>query len=250
MRIAIVGGTGTLGRRVAEELRSRGHDARVISRKAPQYRVDLTTGEGLDAALAGCDAVVDASNDSSSRAAQTLVEGSRRLLAAEAAAGVRHHVCVSVVGCERVPLGYFRVKAEQERAAERGAVPWSIVRATQFHEIVATSLAAAGRWGILPLPRGLVQPIASAEVARAVAAIAEGEAQRRRVDVAGPERVDLRALARAWRAGTGRRTLLIPIPLPGKVGRALRGGALTCERPEVRGAVTFGEWLAQKERAS
>ncbi|WP_406393526.1 SDR family oxidoreductase [Streptomyces sp. NBC_00887] len=99
--------TGTLGRGIVGTLRSRGHRVRVLSRRSQEYRVDLTTGEGLDRALEGCDVVVDASNSTSPKgAAQTLVEGSRRLLAAEEAAGVRHHVCVSVVGCERVPFGY------------------------------------------------------------------------------------------------------------------------------------------------
>lgn len=107
MRIAIAGGTGTLGRNVAEELRSRGHQARVLSRSSPDHRVDLTTGEGLDEALKGCDAVVDASNASSAKqAVRTLVEDTRRLLAAEETAGVGHHVCVSVVGCDRVPMSY------------------------------------------------------------------------------------------------------------------------------------------------
>jgi uncharacterized protein YbjT (DUF2867 family) len=100
MRVAIVGGTGMLGRQVAQELRARGHQVRTLSRHSP----DLTTGEGLDVALAGCDVVVDASNDASKRAAETLVEGTRRLLAAEERAGVGHHVGVSIVGCECVPL--------------------------------------------------------------------------------------------------------------------------------------------------
>jgi len=218
MRIAIAGGTGTLGRRVAEELRSRGHDVRVLSRSAPEYRVDLTTGDGLGAALEGCDVIVDVTNDSSRHAAQTLVDGSRRLLAAEQAAGVGHHVGMSIVGCERVPLGYFRVKAEQEQVIEQGPVPWSLVRATQFHEIVAATLAPAGRWRILPVPRAALQTVACAEVARVVADVAEGAPRLRRIDVAGPEVVDAREVARTWRSVTGKRALLLPVPLPGRLG--------------------------------
>ena len=123
MKIAIMGGTGTLGRQVAEELRGQEHEVRVLSRHAPEYRVDLTTGAGLDEALAGCEVVIDASNNSSKAAAATLVAGTRRLLAAGQAAGVAHHVCVSVLGCERVPAGYFRVKAEQEDAVRHGPTP-------------------------------------------------------------------------------------------------------------------------------
>ncbi|WP_433186508.1 SDR family oxidoreductase [Actinoallomurus sp. CA-150999] len=242
MRIAVAGGTGTLGRHLVEELRSRGHDVRVLSRSAEKYRVDLTTGEGLDEALAGCEVVVDAAN-ASKRAADTLVEGSRRLLAAEEIAGVGHHVCVSIVGCDRVPMGYFQVKAEQERVVEEGRVPWTIVRATQFHELVDATFASAARWRVLPVPRGRLQSIAVAEVARAVADAAEGAPYRRRVDVTGPEVAGIRDLARTWRSVTGRRVLPLPLPLPGGIGRALRGGALTAERPDVRGTTRFASWL-------
>lgn len=249
MRIAVAGGTGTIGRRVAEELRARGHEVRVLSRGAPEYRVDLTTGEGLGRALEGCDVVVDAANSSSSRlAAQILVEGSRRLLAAESAAGVGHHVCVSIVGCEKVPLGYFRLKADQERVVEQGPVPWSIVRATQFHELVASTFASAGRMRMVPVPRARLQTIASSEVAGVVADVAEGVARRQRIEVAGPEVADVRELARAWRSITGTRALLLPVPLPGELGQALRAGALTADRPDVRGTTPFATWLAARKR--
>ncbi|GAB3980756.1 NAD(P)H-binding protein [Actinoallomurus acanthiterrae] len=223
-------------------MHSRGHDVRVLSRSAEQYRVDLTTGEGLDEALAGCEVVVDAAN-ASKHAADTLVEGSRRLLAAEERAGVGHHVCVSIVGCDRVPMSYFQVKAEQERVVEGGRVPWTIVRATQFHELVDTTFASAARWRVMPVPRGRLQSVAVAEVARAVADVAEGAPYRRRFDVAGPEVNDIRDVARTWRSVTGRRVLPLPLPLPGGVGRALRSGALTGDRPDVRGTTRFASWL-------
>jgi uncharacterized protein YbjT (DUF2867 family) len=152
MKIAIMGGTGLLGRQVSEELRTRGHEVRAVSRSAPAYRADLTTGAGLDEAVAGCDVIVDASNNSSRTAAATLVEGTRRLLAAGQRAGVPHHVCVSVVGCDRIPMGYFRVKAEQEGVVAQGAMPWIIVRATQFHEYLAAMLGAGARYGALQRP--------------------------------------------------------------------------------------------------
>lgn len=244
MKIAIIGGTGTLGRLVAAELGRRGHEVRVLSRSAPRYRVDLTTGEGLEPALAGCDVVVDASNNSSKHAAQILVGGSWRLLAAERTAGVSHHVCVSIVGCEQVPMGYFRLKAEQEHVIEDGPVPWSIVRATQFHEYVAAMLTAGARWGVLPVPGARLQTVACAEVAPVVADVAEGGPGKDRIQVAGPEVTGARDLARTWRSVTGRRAVLVPVPLPGKLGRALRGGVLTDDRLDVRGTVTFADWLA------
>lgn len=248
MRIAIIGGTGTLGRHVAGELRSRGHEARILGRSAPEpeHRVDLTTGGGLDTALKGCDVVVDASNNSSKWAAEVLVQGSRRLLAAEEVAGVGHHVGVSIVGCEAVPFSYFQVKAEQERVIEQGPVPWSIIRATQFHELAAASLAAAARLRLMPLPRIRLQTVAAAEVAAVVAGVAGRRPRQGRVEVAGPEIADARDLARTWLLTTGRRSAVLPIVIPGKLGRALRSGALTAERPDVRGTVPFAAWLAEQ----
>jgi uncharacterized protein YbjT (DUF2867 family) len=245
MRVAIVGGTGTLGRQVTEQLRARGHEVRVISRTATRYRADLTTGAGLDDAVSGCDAVVDASNNSSKAAAATLVEGTRRLLAAEGRAGVAHHLCVSVVGCERLPMGYFRVKAAQEAAVAAGPVPWTIVRATQFHEYLAAMMGAGARYGLVPVPRGLVQPVASAEVARAVAEAVAGGPRRGRVEVGGPEVTGFRELAVTWRRAAGKKAVLVPLPLPGRLGRALRAGAATTAHPDVRGQLTFGKWIEQ-----
>ncbi len=243
MRIAIAGGTGTLGSHVAAQLRSRGHEVRVLSRSAPEYRVDLVTGAGLEPALRGCDVVVDASNNAGRKAAAVLVEGARRLLAAEQAAGVSHHVCVSIVGCDQVPMGYYRVKTDQENLVAQGPVPWTIVRATQFHELVANILGAAARWRALPAPRALLQPVASAEVARYVADIAEQPARRTRTSIAGPEVTELRTLARTWRSVTGRQLALIPVRVPGRIGRALRSGTLTTSQAEVTGHIPFAAWV-------
>jgi uncharacterized protein YbjT (DUF2867 family) len=170
----------------------------------------------------------------------------RRLLAAEEAAAVGHHVAVSIVGCEQVPFSYFRVKAEQERVIERAPVPWSIVRATQFHELAAATLEALGRWRLLPLPRAPLQTVAAAEVARVVADVAGSPPRQGRVVVAGPEISDARDLARTWLAVTGRRAVLLPVAVPGKLGDALRSGVLTAHRPDVRGTVPFAAWLAAR----
>jgi uncharacterized protein YbjT (DUF2867 family) len=250
MRIAIVGGAGTLGRHVSAELAGSGHDIRVLSRRSADYPVDLITGQGLAAALDGCAAVVDASNASSPRrAAQVLVQGSGRLLAAEQQAGVGHHVCISIVGCERVPMGYYRVKVEQEHVIEQGPVPWSIVRATQFHELAAAALGAAGRWHVLPVPHMQLQTVAAAQVAQVVADVAQGEPGRRRIQVAGPKVTTAAALARTWTRTTGRRAVLVPVPVPGKLGRALRTGRLTAEHADVLGTLTFADWLATQVAA-
>ena len=243
MRIAIVGGTGTLGSHVAAELRLRGHEVRVLSRSAPDYPVDLLTGAGLGPALQGCGVVVDASNNAGRNAAAVLVGGTRRLLDAEQAAEVSHHVCVSIVGCDQLPVGYYAVKTGQERLVEQGPVPWTVVRATQFHEFVANIFGAAARWRALPAPRALLQPVACAEVARYVADVAEQQARRAGTSIAGPEVTELRTLARTWRSVTGRRLALIPVRVPGRVGRALRSGTLTTRQAEVTGHVPFAVWM-------
>ncbi|NUP10667.1 MAG: SDR family oxidoreductase [Polyangiaceae bacterium] len=244
MKIGVVGGTGTLGKQVVEILRQRGHEVRVLSRHAPDYPVDLNTGAGLGHALQGCDTVVDASNNPSQKGAKaTLVEGSKRLLDAENAAGVRHHVCVSIVGCERDLFGYLRIKAAQEKVVERGPVPWTIVRATQFHDLIAYLLGSMARLRVVPLPRVTLQPVASAEAARAVADVAEGQPRRGRVEIIGPEAADLRDLARTWKAITGSHCAVLPLPLAGKTARALRSGVLTTDHPDVRGTIPFATWL-------
>jgi uncharacterized protein YbjT (DUF2867 family) len=218
-----------------------------LSRRSADFPVDLTTGSGLQAALDGCEVVVDASNNSSPRGAKPLlVDGSARLLAAGVEAGVSHHVCVSIVGCDRTPIGYYKVKTEQERVTTDGPLPWSVVRATQFHELVAWGFASAARFGVLPLPRVQLQTVAAVDVARAVADVAEGEPLRGRIEVAGPEVRDVRELARAWRAAAGRRAALVPVFLPGRLGRALRKGTLTAAAPDVSGTISFADWLAQR----
>jgi uncharacterized protein YbjT (DUF2867 family) len=245
MRIAVIGGTGTLGRHVCAELATRGHEVRPVGRSSRDFPVDLTTGDGLRTALDGCSAVVDASNATSAkRAAQVLVGGSRRLLAAEQQAGVGHHVCMSIIGCERVPMGYYKVKVEQEDVVRQGGVPYTIVRATQFHELVAAALGAAGKYRVLPVPKLQLQTVAAAEVARVVADVATGPPGRDRVQVAGPEVSTARELARTWRSVTGHPALLVPVPVPGNLGRTLRSGGLTADDADVLGEITFADWLA------
>jgi uncharacterized protein YbjT (DUF2867 family) len=228
---------------VAPDLQLRGHHVRVLSRRTEPHRVDLATGEGLAAALSGCDVVIDVSNAAGRKAPESLVEGARRLLAAEQAAGVRHHVCVSVVGCELMPAGYFLVKADQERVVEQGPVPWTIVRATQFHELVAATLSRAGRAYVVPVPRVALQPVACAEVGYAVASAAESAPRYGRIEVAGPEVTDAMTLARTWRSVTGLQVALVRVPLPGKAGRALRAGALISRQPDTQGIMPFATWL-------
>ena len=250
MRVAVTGGTGLAGAAVVAELERRGHEARVLSRRSPTHPVDLMTGSGLDVALAGCDAVIDAANAGPrpGAARAVLVDGCRRLLDAEERAGIGNHVCLSIVGIDDFPLAYYRVKVEQELVVRSGPVPHSILRATQFHEFVAAGFAAAARWRVLPRLGAPLQPVAVAEVAAAAADLVEegpGNATR---NVAGPATRAIGELAASWRASTGARAALVPLPTLGRAGRALRKGALTCTDPDVWGRIGFEEVLAGRSR--
>ncbi|MBJ7329910.1 MAG: NAD(P)H-binding protein [Solirubrobacteraceae bacterium] len=251
-KIAVVGGTGTLGTPVVAQLAARGHEVLALSRTAPdslpggaQHRVvDLVTGEGLADALAGAEVVIDASNGTPRGAEAVLVDGTRRLLAAERKAGVGHHVGVSIVGIEDVPMGYYRTKVAQEQAIEAGDVPWTILRATQFHDLIGMALEATSRFRMLPGFKAQLQPVDVRDVAVALADLAEGEPRHAREEIVGPEIVELRDLATAWKTANHRHAVVVRAPFPTALGRALRDGGLTDADAPRHGEITFGEWLA------
>jgi uncharacterized protein YbjT (DUF2867 family) len=211
---------------------------------ATHWSVDLTDGEGLDDALAGVEVVVDCSNESPRGAGPVLVEGTKRLLQAGVAAGVRHHIGVSIVGCDRVPTAYYEVKVEQEKAIAAGELPWSLVRATQFHALIAWTFEQAGRFGVLPTGRARLQPVDPRVVADRLATVVKNDPAGRIGDVAGPEVATLSELARAWRRA-GHPALPLRIPMLGRIGRPLSEGAL-CAPDAAAGGPTFEEWLARE----
>jgi uncharacterized protein YbjT (DUF2867 family) len=249
MRVAILGGTGAAGRPLATELEARGHAVRLLSRRAPSpprvgmehVAVDVTTGAGLAAGLDGVDAVADLA-DATKHAEQVLVEGTRRVAEAAARAGVGHLVGLSIIGCDRVPIAYYRVKTAQEEVVRGAAVPWSILRATQFQELLATIFAAAARARIVPAGRLPLQPVATTDVATALADIVEGGPSGHST-LAGPRVERLGDLARAWCRATGTRAVPLPVPLVTPALRAVSRGAL-CDTAAPRGSVTFADWLA------
>lgn len=172
-----------------------------------------------------------------------LVEGTRRLLRAGARAGVGHHVAISIVGCDRVPTSYYRSKVAQEKEIAAGEVPWTLLRATQFHPLIAGVFAAAARARILPTGSGLAQPVDPNVVAEHVAAAVHSAPAERLPDLAGPQVLTLTELARAWHEADGRRLLPVRIPMLGRAGRATRDGGLC--NPDVAGpGRTFEQWLA------
>jgi uncharacterized protein YbjT (DUF2867 family) len=251
MKVAVVGGTGVLGKLVVAELAARGDEVLALSRKpgrtvpegVSHRRVDLTTGEGLAEALAGVEVVVDASSSSTPRrAAPVLVEGTQRLLRAGAEAGARHYVGVSIVGCERVPIAYYKVKVKQEEAIAAGAIPWSLLRATQFHTLIDSLFRQDARFGVVRSGSARFQPIDPSLVAERMAGAAHAEPAGRLPDIAGPAVLTLSELAKAWRRA-GHRALPLRFPMIGPIGRPLREGAL-CNPDAAAGGCTFEQWLA------
>ena len=188
MRIVVIGGTGLIGSKLVTMLGEHGHEAVAAS---PNTGVNTLTGEGLADALDGASVVVDVSNSPSFEASAVLEffeTSTRNLLAAEAAAGVGHHVALSVVGCERMPeSGYCRAKIAQEKLIESSSIPYSIVHATQFFEFVRSIADAATDGSTVRMAPVLFQPIAGDEVAQAVGRISTGSPSNGRVEVAGPE---------------------------------------------------------------
>ncbi|MER7778719.1 SDR family oxidoreductase [Streptomyces sp. NPDC096191] len=241
--ILVTGGTGTLGRLVTERLRTDGHEVRVLSRHSRPYAVDLReNGGGLDAALGGVETVVHCATSprgGDERAASNLVAAARR-------AGVAHLVYISIVGVDRVPLGYYRSKLAVERTVEESGLGWTVLRATQFHDLVVQVLQALAKAPVLPLPAGIRdQPVEVAEVADRLAALAAGAPAGRVADMGGPEVRTFESLARAYLRATGRRRAVVKVPLAGKTYRAFRAGGHLAPGRAV-GTGTFEEYLAAR----
>ena len=238
MRIAVAGGTGVVGRHVVEVARGRGHDVVVLARSEG---VDLTTGAGLAERLAGIDSVVDVTSVATQkRAAAEAFFGSvtRNLQAA----GAAHVVALSIVGIDDVDTGYYAGKRLQERLLAEGDVPWTVLRATQFHEFAQQALGFARIGPLSLVPRMRSQTIAAREVAEMLVDLAERGPSGRVPDLAGPQVHDLVDLAR--RVADGRR--VVPVRVPGAAGRAMRSGALLPKGDGPRGTVTFDAWLAAR----
>jgi uncharacterized protein YbjT (DUF2867 family) len=189
MRIVVIGGTGLIGRRLVELLRDAGQD---VAPAAPSTGVDTLTGTGLPEALTGADVVVDVSNSPSFADEPVMAfftTSTGNLLAAEAAAGVRHHVALSVVGADRMPdSGYMRAKIAQERLIEQSGLPYTILRATQFFEFLAAMADAATHGDTVGAAATALQPVAAADVSAALADIAVASPRKGREEVAGPVR--------------------------------------------------------------
>jgi len=248
MRIAVAGATGVIGRKLVEALERRGIESVPLSRSTG---VDVERGTGVDDALAGVDAVIDVlstPSQSVARATRFFRTTTERLLAAERRAGVGHHIALSIVGVDDHPMGYYAGKRAQEAAITAGGTPWTILRATQFHEF-AEQMAERLRVGPVSLvPEMRTRPVAASVVADALVDLATSEPVGRARDLAGPREEWLPDLARKAFAARGIRRPLVPLRIPGRAGRAMREGA-NLPRGDFRSeGPSFDAWLADAAR--
>lgn len=251
MRVLVTGGTGALGSKVVPRLAAHGHAVRVMTHSgrravgADSVAGDLLTGAGLEAAVAGAETVLHLATSPTAEAAKVEVAGTERLLVAAAGAGVGHFVYMSITGVDRLPeYAYYRHKLDAERLVAAGTTPWSIVRATQFHGFVDSLLKRAAGYPLMVIPKGFQsQPVDVGEVANRVVEVVERGPQRMLPEMGGPEVLTAEQLAAAWRSANNVNRPQLAIPLPGRMAKKFREGAVTC--PDHRsGRITWVQWLA------
>jgi len=244
MKVAVVGGTGVAGRCTVEALRAGGHEPLALSRSTG---VDVAIGAGLGAALRGADAVIDATNVATLKAAAAEAffgAAARNLTTAAEQAGVGHVVALSIIGIDRVPSGYYQGKLRQERVLAGSAVPVSILRAAQFHEFPGQYLERFKRgWVVVPTWR--VQPVAAREVGAALAELATRPPVPM-TELAGPQVETMADLVRRYAAATGQRRRVVEVRVPGGMGRAMARGGNLPDRPGLVGSQTFEDWLREQ----
>lgn len=247
--ILVTGGTGNLGRHLVPMLSATGARLRVLSRHPREpaegiehVRGDLLKNDGVEAAVTGADVIVHLAGGpkGDDEATRNLVRAARRI-------GVRHLVYISVIGADRVPLGYFRSKLGAERIIADSGLPWTTLRAAQFHDLVLTAVQAMSRLPVVPAPGGLrFQPVDVGEVADRMALLAAGEPAGLVRDLAGPETHSLADLARSYLRARRSRRPFLPVRIPGKAGRAYRAGENLNLDDADRGARTWEEFLSEK----
>jgi uncharacterized protein YbjT (DUF2867 family) len=246
--ILVTGGTGTLGRIVVERLGAQGHDVRVLSRRprpagtgATAWATgDLRKGRGIEAAVAGADVIVHcATGLGDVGAAGHLIEAARR-------AGRPHLVYISIVGIDSIPFGYYKSKLAVERQVESSGLPWTVLRTTQFHDLILRGCQALARLPVMMVPASMpFQPIDAGEVAGRLAELAVGPAAGRVPDMGGPEVCFFAKLARGYLAASGRKRPVLPVRLPGAAFAGFRHGDHLA-RDHAVGRMTFAQFLAQR----
>lgn len=246
MRIAVAGGTGVVGRHTVDAVRAAGHEAIVLSRSTG---VDLVTGRGLAEALDGVESVIDVVGVETLKAATAIeffTAATGNLIAAAADAGAGHVVLLSILGIDRIPYDYYAGKVAQEKVVEASRVPWTILRATQFHEFAGQMFERA-RIGPLHLaPNARTQPVAASEVGARLAALAVAGPQGRARDFAGPREERLADMVRAFARANGYRGWIPALNVPGPQMAGMRAGRALPGPDAELGTQTFDEWLASR----
>lgn len=246
MKIAVIGGTGTVGSLVTEEVSRRGHQRVIISRSTG---VDVVTGTELTEALTGCEVLIDVSNHfamSSKAAVSTHHQAAQNVVRAAEQAGVGHMVLLSIVGVDRNPHQYYAGKLAQEQVYEEATTPQTILRATQFHEFASQSLQQAKLGPLRIVPKAHIQPVAAAEVAQRLVEIADAAPVGRADDLAGPRAEQLGEMARRYARKTGLGGVVVPVGVPLPMLRGLRKGLNLPGEGAQLGQMTFSEWLEQQ----
>lgn len=249
MKVVVIGGTGLIGTKLVKRLREKGHEVVAAARSSG---INAVTGEGLAAALTGGEVVVDVANSPSweDKAVLEFFDvSSRNLLAAEAVAGVRHHVALSVVGTERLlDTGYFRAKMAQETLIKAGRIPYTIVRATQFFEFMGGIAQSATVGETVRLSPALMQPIASDDVAAALADAALAAPVNGMIEIAGPERAPQDEFVRRFLSSTGDPRTVIADVHARYFGLQLNDQSLNPGANPRIGPTRFADWLDQSAR--
>jgi uncharacterized protein YbjT (DUF2867 family) len=242
MRVAVAGGTGLTGGYVVQSLTAAGHEPVVLARSRG---IDLVAGTGLAEALAGCGGVIDVSNVTTTRrsvAERFFTAATTNLRDAATAAGARHYVLLSIVGVGRIELGYYAGKQRQEDLLHAGTLPWTVLRTTQFHEFAAQLLSRVSG-PVAPIPAMPARPVAVAEVAAALVEALDAGPAGYATELAGPEDLQLVDMARRVVRRRGERRLVVPVPVPGRAGRAFRAGAGLPAGEFRVGKRTFADYL-------
>jgi uncharacterized protein YbjT (DUF2867 family) len=250
--VLITGGTGGLGSELVPRFAASGHAVRVMSRRpAPAdaeqqwAQADLATGEGLAAAVAGVDLIVHCAT-SPFRTKGTDVDGTGRLLQQALAAGKPHFFYISIVGIDRIPFPYYKHKLATEKLIEESGLPWSNLRAVQFHTLLDRLLGTLVRLPVGFIPKDFkFQPMDPGEVAERMVKHAANGPSGRLSDLGGPEVLRLDDIARAWLKARRKRAALLPLPLFGKIASGFRNG-YNCTPEHSDGKITWAEWLERK----
>ncbi len=246
MKIVVIGGTGLIGKKLVANLRAQGHD---VTPASPSTGINALTGQGLAQALTGAQVVVDVANSPSfeDKPVMEFFETSgRNLMAAETAAGIKHHVALSVVGTDRLQAsGYFRAKLVQENLIKAAPIPYTIVRATQFFEFVGAIAQSGGTGNTILFPPALMQPIVSDDVAAALAQIAVKPPLNAIIDLAGPEPIRMDQLVQQYLTATGDKRKVASDKNATYFGTPVDDQSLSPLGKAILGPTRFSDWLAR-----